>query len=255
MTAALSLLNFRDLGGLPVEGGRRLRPRMLYRNEGPANLKDHHRSELAALGIRLVCDLRSDVERSIAPNDWQGDARLLNLDITADLRSDTNEGWLALQHDPSAAGAKRAMQTNYAMMPGAMLPHLGLFVELMLAGEMPVLIHCTAGKDRTGVLVALLLRLLGVPHEAVIADYKRSDIFGQNLLLAGSVTHAFEESFGFAPSEETMATMIGVDPDFLSTAIDTVEARWGSIDGYFAAAGINDARRAALRRLLTIEAA
>ncbi|WP_246331627.1 tyrosine-protein phosphatase [Sphingomonas chungangi] len=245
----MSKLNFRDLGGLPAGDGGVVRRLLLYRNEGPASLSDDHRRELVALDIRLVCDLRSEVERDKAPNDWTT-ARLFNLDITNDLRAETNEGWAALKDDPSPAGARKAMRTNYAAIPGALLPHLRPFADAILAGETPVLIHCTAGKDRTGVLVALLLLLLGVPKDQVVEDYLRSDVFARNLRLGGAIAHAFEETFGFTPSEDTIEAMTGVDRDFLDAAFDAVTGRWGSIEGYFEAAGIDAARRATLRETL-----
>ena len=249
MTEALSRLNFRDLGGLPAGKGGVIRHGLLYRNEGPASLTEDHRRELVALGIRLVCDLRADVERDAAPNDWTT-ARLFNLDITNDLRTETSEGWAALRDDPSAAGARQAMRTNYAAIPGALLPHLSTFVDAILAGETPVLMHCTAGKDRTGVLVALLLLLLGVPDEHVVVDYLRSDVFARNLRLGSSISHAFEVAFGFTPSDDTVAAMTGVDTGFLAASLDTVNARWGSIEAYFEAAGVNAGKRAALRAAL-----
>jgi protein-tyrosine phosphatase len=88
MTVALSKLNFRDLGGLPTEDGRAIRPGLLYRSEGPASFFDEHRAELGALGVRSVCDLRSGVEREIAPNDWCGPGcRVLHLNMNTDLRA------------------------------------------------------------------------------------------------------------------------------------------------------------------------
>lgn len=249
MTQALSKLNFRDLGGLPAEGGGVVRYGVIFRNEGPASLSEAHRRELVALDIKMVCDLRAGVERDKAPNDWTT-ARLVNLDITNDLRAETNEGWSALRDDPSAAGAHKAMRMNYAAIPGALLPHLQLLADAIIAGELPMLIHCTAGKDRTGVLVALFLLLLGVPKEEVVLDYLRSDVFARNLRLGGSITHAFEETFGFTPSEDTIAAMIGVDTDFLDAALDAVTARWGFIEDYFDAAGVDAVKRAALRDAL-----
>ena len=252
MTEALSKLNFRDVGGLPTEDGGSVRHGLLYRSEGPASFAENHRRELGALGIRLVCDLRADVERSVAPNDWIGtSARLLNLDITNDLRTETNEGWRALRHDPSAEGARKAMQTNYAAIPAALLPHLADFFEAIVAGETPVLVHCTAGKDRTGVLVALILMALRVPHGEIVADYLRSDVFAKNMRLGGSIVHAFEETFGFVPSDATMDAMIGVDVGFLDAALDAVQTGWGSVDAYLAAGGIDRARSDEFRAVLT----
>jgi protein-tyrosine phosphatase len=250
VTAALSKLNFRDLGGIAAVDGRVLRERRLYRSEGPASFSPVHHAELAGLEIRLICDLRSAVEREAAPNDWSAGARLLNLEMTQDLRVATNGGWSALRDDPSEAGARRAMQANYAAMPAALQPHLAKLVAAILAGECPVLIHCTAGKDRTGVLVALLLAQLGAPMAAIEADYLRSDIFAKNLRLGNSIAHAFERSFGFVPSEATIDAMIGVDPDFLAAAFAAVTEGWGSVDAYFHAAGISAEQSEALRAVL-----
>ena len=239
MTAHLSRLNFRDLGGLPAEAGRHVRFGVLYRSEGPASFAAEHRSELVELDFRLICDLRADVERQAAPNDWIDTARVLNLDITNDLRTQTNEGWTALKHDPSEEGARAAMKLNYSAIPGALLPHLPALIAALAGGQLPALLHCTAGKDRTGVLVAVLLKMLGVNHNAIVADYLRSDVFAKNLRLGGSIADAFQKTFGFVPGEATVSTMIGVFPEFLEAALDAIETQWGSIDAYALAAGID----------------
>ena len=239
MTQHLLRLNFRDLGGLPAANGRHVRFGALYRSEGPASFAAAHRTELVELGLRLVCDMRADVERQAAPNDWIDSARLLNLDITHDLRTETNEGWAALKHDPSEQGARTAMKLNYRAIPGALQPHLSTLISALADGELPALLHCTAGKDRTGVLVAVLLKMLGVPHEAIVADYLRSDVFGNNQQLGGSIAHAFQETFGFVPSDATIYSMIGVFPEFLDAALEAIDARWESIDAYARAACID----------------
>src|ERR1700722_12917705 len=182
MTVALSRFNFRDGGGLPTIDGHRLRCGVLYRSEGPANFRAEHHQELAALHIRLICDLRAQSERSAAPNDWSATARILNLDLTNDLRAKPNEA-VTLRDDPTEAGVRTAMKLNYSAIPGAFHSRWPELIDSLIGGETPLLVHCTAGKDRTGVLVALLLRLVGVPHEEVVADYCRSAVYGRNLRL------------------------------------------------------------------------
>src|SRR3546814_9409940 len=76
--------------------------------------------------------------------------------------------------------SRSAMLVNYRDMPRALLPHLHLLIEAIIAGEMPMLVHCTAGKDRTGVTIAVLLLALGVSREDVVRDYLRSDVFADN---------------------------------------------------------------------------
>lgn len=241
MTEALSRLNFRDVGGIPTASGGSVRPGILYRSEGPASFCDDQRSELAALGIKLVCDLRSDTERDKDPNDWAATARLLNMDITADLRVSTNAGWATLKDNPTLEAGKRALATNYSEMPEQILPSLKTLVDAIVGGGTPMLVHCTAGKDRTGVMVAILLAALGVPRDLIVADYQRSEVFALNMRARGGVIEQFEEHFGFRPSEELMDAMIGVDLEFLDAALDAITAKWGSIEGFFAAGGVDEA--------------
>jgi protein-tyrosine phosphatase len=251
MTAALSKLNFRDLGGLTAAGHRRIRRGILFRSEGPAGFLEQHRVELSALGVRSVCDLRSGVERQQAPNDWIGPAcRLLNLDMNTDLRAAGANFWESLRTDPSAANARRVITRNYALMPSALLSHVAKIVGALLAHEVPMVVHCTAGKDRTGVAVAILLSLLGVSRADIVSDYARSDVFGQNMQLAGSVDEAFRRSFGFVPAQTVMALLIGADSTFLVGALQTLEHEWGSVAGYFIAGGVDLQQQEQLRRML-----
>jgi len=252
MTEALSKLNFRDIGGLPTEAGGILRPGIIFRSEGPANFEPIHREELGALGIRLVCDLRADAERAKDPNDWAAGARLLNLDITADLRVQTNDGWMALKNDPTPQAARKALLNNYSAIPGAIRPHLRELITAIVEGETPVFIHCTAGKDRTGVMMALLLKALNVSDDLVFADYLRSDIFAQNLRLRGGIHEQFEETFNFRPSEALIDAMIGVDLAMLNAALGAVKRDWGSVEGYFAAANIDAPLLARFRETLVV---
>jgi len=253
MTVALSKLNFRDVGGLPAGVGKRVRPGVLYRSEGPANFTNEHRRELGELGIKLIGDLRAEAERRVVPNDWSATARLFNLEVTLDLHKTSNEGWSELRHNPSEANARRTMKANYAAMPAVLHPFMPGLIDAILGEEIPALLHCTAGKDRTGVLVALLLTLLGVPHEAVVADYIRSDVFAKNLRLGGSMADVFKRTFGFVPSETTMNAMIGVDPEFLEVAFDVVALEWGSIDAYFESAGVAREKIERLRDALLVD--
>src|SRR3546814_7858279 len=91
MTLVLSELNFRDVGGLPAHEGKRVREGVLFRSEGPAAMLPQHLDAMRSIGFGLVCDLRSSNERTAAPNSWCDErTRLLDVEITADLRADGN---------------------------------------------------------------------------------------------------------------------------------------------------------------------
>lgn len=248
----LATLNFRDLGGLPAGDGRKLRHRVLLRGEGPKNLRDPHIRELRELGVRAIFDLRSDGERDADPHDWQDPGcRVLNLDINHDLRAAGATEWDRLRDSPDPQAGWIVMHQNYAAMPGALLPHWRAIVDALLDDCVPALVNCTAGKDRTGVAIALLLDLLGIDRDAIVADYLRSSVFGDNMAIQGSIERGFLESFGFVPGQQVIDAMIGVDKDYLGAAQDLVNTRWGGIARYFAAAGVDAAEQRELQLRLT----
>ena len=252
MTKTLSRLNFRDIGGLPAGAGSLVRRGVLFRSEGPGSFVEDHHAELAELGFRSVADLRSEGERKAAPHRWCGaSCRVLTLDMNTDLRAQGEDRWRALRINPTAASAIEVMAHNYKLMPQAFMPHVPVMVDALLAGEAPMLVHCTAGKDRTGVVIALFLELLKVPREKILAEYMKSDIFRENMQASGQVKANLHKSFGFVPPDEMVAVLIGVQPDFLNLALDTVIEEWGGVPEYFEAAGIDLARRHELGRLLT----
>jgi protein-tyrosine phosphatase len=251
MTQALSRLNFRDVGGLPTRSGGEVRRGILFRSEGPASFVEDHHAELSALGFRAVVDLRSSLERDKAPHTWCGpDCRMLDLDMNTDLRAGGEDMWRTLGGNPTARRASEVMTHNYGLMPQAFLPHLPVMVDALLLGETPMLVHCTAGKDRTGVVVAAFLELLGVPRDAIVEDYRKSDVFGNNLKMSGHLKGDLQQTFGFVPPDEMVAVLIGVDERFLQEAFEAIDEGWGSIEGYFEAAGVDADRRNRLRRLL-----
>lgn len=227
--------NFRDLGGLRTRSGRRLRDGQLFRTEGPAYLLDSDIEQLQRLGLRLVCDLRSDTEREHQPNAWCATTslNLLNLDVSADLRAGGNAAWKALQTDPSVAGARNAMLHNYRSMPHGMAPHLRiLFDHIIGHEEMPALIHCTAGKDRTGFAIAIILHALDVPRETIYADYMLSRRHASAERFGDSIVQAFTATLGFAPNPHVIDALVNVEESYLDTAWSEAEAIAGSFDGY-----------------------
>ncbi len=251
MTIALSRLNFRDIGGLPTHGGGAVRSGILFRSEGPASFAEDHHGELADLGFRSVADLRSSIERDKAPHTWCGaDCRMIALDMNTDLRAGGEDMWETLGRDPSADRAFDVMAHNYGLMPKAFQSHLPVMVDALLSGQTPMLVHCTAGKDRTGVVVAVILELLGVPRDVIVADYRKSDVFGENLKMSGHLKGDLQETFGFVPPDEMVAVLIGVDERFLRRAFEVIDRDWSGIDGYFEAAGVGSDRREELKKLL-----
>ncbi len=239
---------------MPVKGGR-LRRGLLYRSEGPAAFSDDHHTRIAAMGIRLVCDLRSAAEHRAAVGNRAWGHRVMNCDIAADFRSETGTTWKVPGGTLSRDSVQARILATYAIMPTALQPYLAALVAAVNGGETPLLIHCTAGKDRTGVLMALMLKLLGANDADIIADYLLSASFGarheNRLRLRAQLAKVMDA----VPSEEIVDVVIGVDQSFLAAALAAVAGKWGSVESYFVESGVDEAAASQFRAALTEPAA
>jgi protein-tyrosine phosphatase len=246
--------NFRSLGGLPAGDGRRLRPHALMRADRLVGLDERDWQALARTGLATICDLRSDAERTEHPNAVPTALGVheLNCRVNNDLRADPSLARL-MAEDPSARGAERVMIEIYRRFPSYMGTTLTAVVERLLAGGAPMLVHCSAGKDRTGFVIAMLLHALDVPEPLIREDYLASRHW------PGSIHHraSLAERLGrFMPASELAAavdTVIDVREVYLDAALGAAVAEYGSINRYLeVAAGLDAARIELLReRMLT----
>ena len=244
--------NFRSLGGLPAAGGRRIRPYALMRADRLSGLSEDDWRALGAAGLATICDLRSDAESEEHPTRPPHDlpVRQLRFDIRNDLRADPTLGRL-LADDPTARGAERVMVEIYRRLPRYMGSTLSAIGACVLEGGAPLLVHCSAGKDRTGFVVAMLLHALGVPEPLIRQDYLASRTW------PGAAGHraALASRLGtFIPVDQLGAAVdavLDVRDVYIDTALEAAVAQHGSIDAYLAeAAGIDERRRDRLREAL-----
>jgi protein-tyrosine phosphatase len=241
--------NFRDLGGLTTVDGRRVRPGLLFRSEGPAYLGANDVATLQGLGIRTVCDLRSEGERRTHPNHWTDDGSLLNIEVDIDVRVVGNKAWDLMRANPTVAGGRAAMMYNYRAMGRAMERPFRQLVDHLLEGSrVPVLIHCTAGKDRTGVVIALLLHALGVTTPEIEADYVLSARHMGVTRFAEGLRRMFDDLGIVDPPSELLAMVVGVEAPYLHCAIEEIVRDSSTLERFFEERiGLNKSRRAALQ--------
>lgn len=213
---------------------------------------DKHLFEMHAMGFSAVCDLRSNRERGEAANDWcAGNTRLLDFEIMDDIRAETSKAWDSVRIDPNVEVARGAMCANYTEMPAAFAPHLRRMVEAILDGGTPVLIHCTAGKDRTGFAIAVILLALGVSREDVIAEYCLSGLYQGHIRIGRPLEEMFVEHFGFSASRETIEVLCGVQAAFIEAALREIDKLAGSFERYLdVTSGISASQSEALREIM-----
>ena len=243
--------NFRAVRSLATLEGRVVRPDTLFRSGALRALDADDAAELDGLGFAAVCDLRSASESEHAPNDWLASQTVPSneFDVLAAIPAETGP-WPRLAADPTPTGARLAMLALYEAMPAAAGTHVVTILRTIAAGSVPVLIHCTAGKDRTGFVVGLLLRAIGVPAEAVINDYMLS-AGRQNPAAVAASKRLAEERIEAVLDDATVAILMGVEPAFLEASFAVIDRDYGGIEPYLFTFGADSALLAAVRgRLL-----
>jgi protein-tyrosine phosphatase len=236
------MVNVRDVGGMPTDDGRTTRHGVILRGETPDELHPLDVAHLVdTLGLGLVVDLRMPTEREgrryplheAGPDIWllpMWDDPL----ITADIPRDVAEA------DGPASVA------NFYMRVIDAFQHRAAPIMTRLVDEPgATLIHCTGGKDRTGMIVALLLGAAGVEHEAIVADYAathtRLTPLYQRLTRVIGVEH---------PPKGIPEHMMGAHPDTMRIVIDTLVDQHGSIAQWWRVGGVDDATREAWKARL-----
>jgi protein tyrosine/serine phosphatase len=225
--------NFRDFGGYDTVCGRGLRAGRLFRSGHHAFATDADLARMRALGVATVADLRQPSERAREPGRrWDGfDGEV----IESDAPSSTPD-WVEALKTASldAEWWYQSTLSHYALH--AFEPrHVEVFRRLLLRiGESDgaVVIHCAAGKDRTGVACALVHHVAGVPHEAMIADYLLTN---DEARIARKMTHTadfVERITGRRPTDDAMRVAVSAYPAFLDAFFASVAARCGSVDAY-----------------------
>lgn len=211
--------NFRDLGGYAGTGGRALQWRRLFRSDHLAGLTDADRARLATLGPATAFDFRGNAERAATPYDLPGlTQRSLAIEPSVVQRM---QDLVAAGGMLTAALVTDLMADLYRSLIRDQAHHFAALFDHLLQTETPVVLHCTAGKDRTGVAAALILLALGVPREQVLQDYLLTNTLYQQPLPPRSETSA-----------EVLAVLWRVQPGFLDAALQTVDDEHGGLDRY-----------------------
>lgn len=241
--------NFRSLKGLRMQDGRHIADHTVLRSDQLHRLDADDWAVLRRIGLKTVCDLRSPAERKHYPNRLPEDnPRQLHFNVVNDVRGDPVFSRM-LAENPNAAGAEQMMFEIYRRLPAALAEHLPTLFGLLEDDEVPVLIHCAAGKDRTGFAAAVLLHALGASPETILEDYL---LTAQSPLMTDPVKRTrIEESVSRmihgACSEAMIDAILGVRESYLQRAYDALNEQYGSMDQYLASAGLEASRLARLR--------
>jgi len=224
--------NFRDLGGYPTADGRTTTWRTLYRADGLYRLTPGDLSVVLELGLHTVIDLRSDAEltsRGRFPHEDHPVAfhHLPVIDAT----------WQEIERPEFDDDADFLLWAYHQMLDQGSPRFAAAIVELGRPGAMPAVFHCAAGKDRTGILAALLLGSLGVPHEHIVADYALT-ADGMERMRVWAAREFPELAASMA---ETPSAFLAALPQAMQLLLDDICSGHGSIREFVLHIGVTDA--------------
>ena len=224
-------VNFRDLGGYRTADGRTVAWRRLFRADGLNKLTPADRAQLRDLGLSTVIDLRTTDEaaqRGSFPVD-EVPVRYVGLPLT---------DVLPATEDLPAWKEAAYVATRYGAMVSDGGPVLTEAIRVLASGDsLPAVMHCSAGKDRTGVLSALVLAFLGVPDETIVDDYTLSAAAMERLFerLKLEYPESVEAVERYAPA------VLHVVPETMEEFLASMRSGYGSYDELAAALGVADA--------------
>jgi protein-tyrosine phosphatase len=240
--------NFRDLGGYPAGAGGRVRWGRVFRSDSLSALTAADLALLERVGLRLVCDFRGDAEVLDEPNLLAGRAPFDYWRLPLGDRSVQPAEWRR-RFESGDFGAIDAswLTRSYRGMIDECAADIGAVFRRLARGDgLPAVLHCTAGKDRTGVAVALLLLVLGVPRELVIEDYALTGRYTEGRIRAAE---RFFRERGIDP--DRVRALLGSEPTTLAAALDHLDQAHGGAERWARErAGLEAEELAALRETL-----
>lgn len=211
--------NFRDLGGFSGAAGKRVAWGAFFRTDGLSSLTDEDLAYLASIPITTLVDFRTAEEGGRSPDRVPPSVKnVLSLPIAPGYMNPEAEKGLEDYESPDAFMLH--MYEDLVLDKGITAAYRKFFASVQRADEVPILFHCSAGKDRTGIAAALILSSLGVDREAILADYESSNGY-------------LEEKYALAIEQKPyLRGLLTVKRLFLESAFDLAEREYGSIENY-----------------------
>jgi protein-tyrosine phosphatase len=250
-----TIYNFRDFGGYKTQNGQIIKQGLLYRSASLAQASASDLKTLSTLGIKTVFDLRTRREKSSRPDRLPGEGNIQAIHLPIKVKQHNEAGFI-LQLGSLLFGEGRklnysnGLQKSYREYVTNFRLEFGKIIKLAAdSRNLPLLIHCTAGKDRTGFACAMLQLALNMPPELVMQDY----------LLSNNHLHEFKEQmlnnlkafFMFGVSRQKILPLFEARREYLEAALDQIKHDYGAVERYLETGlGISAEDRLNLNRVL-----
>lgn len=244
-------VNFRDFGGYETVHGARIKEGVLFRSGTMTELSERGRRDFLSLGIGVICDLRRPYERTAEPTPFPAhDPKQVHVPIDPDSAVLLRE---ALELDPVDLDRRVQfmLEINRELARAHVNDYRRVFDAVIEADGRGFVIHCAAGKDRTGFGVALIQSALGVPRDAVMADYMLTNtaVDFEQFMLPRIRARITDREIDV----EAARALAGVRAEYLHAALGAVDEAFGSMERYLESQlGVDSAKRTKLERALLV---
>ncbi|MEO8114611.1 MAG: tyrosine-protein phosphatase, partial [Phenylobacterium sp.] len=225
--------NFRDFGGYAGADGRRLKRELLYRSANHAYASEGDLARMRDLGLAAIIDLRRPEERAREPSRrWPGfGAAVIENDILSD-----HADWAEVMQG-AEVNAQWFLEDGMAYYRRAPFEarHIDLYARYfraLAAVDGAIVVHCAAGKDRTGLICALTHHVAGVHADDIMADYLLTNDESRMARKMGFLGPWLRDTVGKTVDDAALRVAVSVSPAYLETAFGVIKDAHGSLDGY-----------------------
>ena len=244
-------INLRDFGGYATTDGKTVRSGLLFRCGALSEISESAYSKFSELDISVICDLRShmEAEEMPTPSEPPFDCRI-HIPIWPGSSDQFRESVQNSLPEPS-----EFIQFMRNVTRDIARDHIQAYKALvaeLIATDRGFLLHCSAGKDRTGFGAAIILKALNVADDTIFEDYllsNQASELGENMKKR-MVERSAEDGINFLPNDDTIAILSGVRREYLEAAFKEIDVHYGGISGYLESIGVNDREVSQLRRRL-----
>ena len=255
----VGVANLRDLGGLATTDGRTIRTGRLFRSGHLYELEVPDRATIDTLGLRTIVDLRRPTEVATRPHPDLPGCEVVGISVSDDDNEFSVVANAMVDPDAEPLGPEHVTRYFRTLVTDRLDRYRPVFEVATDPSRLPLLFNCTAGKDRTGVVAAILLRILDVDDDTVMADYLLSNEVRRTWIESAEIDYRqrIAERLGTTPSKvpdnrmDSLSALLYCHREYLAAVLETAVDQWGTWTSFVAEGlGLTDDRVATFRAAL-----
>ncbi|MFC6095144.1 tyrosine-protein phosphatase [Flavobacterium qiangtangense] len=225
--------NFRDVGGISTIEGKTIKWGKIYRSDNLSKLKEKEFTKFKSLKIETVIDLRTEAETSEKEDNLPTETAYISIPIVSDqgdLMGQMKEK--VLRGEVSEEESKELMREFYSKAITENIPLLRASIQKIIGSENAILYHCSAGKDRTGIVTALLLSLANVDRATIVNEYLLSNYYRKSKIKSTIRKAKFLKIIRPKINTNVILNFMSVDEIYINTMFEIIDNKYGGMDSF-----------------------